>query len=200
LRELIIGAASEVYAQYGYHGSTVEQILRVSGVSRPTFYRYFSGRTQVLDAVIARVNDVLMEIVTRVTMPADTLEAIVDTSIDAYFEWGERIGPLVRPIYQEIYDETSPASTHRQRILRKLSELFKYRVEALGRPPLVSMVYETLLHVIEHVGHRAFWPQRESPQDIASRRHLIARILIASLALPEERQQVPSLGSLAENP
>ena len=103
------------------------------------------------------------------------------------------------PIYQEIYDAQSPASNHRERILGELGELFKVRVEALGRPQLDRMMYDTLLHVIEHVGHRAFWPQRESPQEIAKRRRLIDRILFASLALPQESLQVPPLENLTVN-
>ena len=52
-------------ARQGTPGSTVEHIVQASGVSRPTFYRHFKGRHEVLDAVIGRVNDVLTGIVTR---------------------------------------------------------------------------------------------------------------------------------------
>lgn len=196
LRDLIIDAASQVYASHGYHGSTVEHILRIAGVSRPTFYRYFKGRREVLDEVIGRVNNVLTGIVTPKAMQAVNLKEVVDTAIDAYFEWGERSGPLLRPIYQEIHDPESPASAHRQRILAELTALFRSRVESLGRPQLDDMMYDTLLHVIEHVGHQAFWPQRESAPRMAARRRVIERIVMASLALPEEAAQLVPLEAL----
>jgi AcrR family transcriptional regulator len=196
LRALIVAAARDVYAEHGYHGSTVEQILQASGVSRPTFYRQFQDRREVLDVVIEQTNDVLRDIVTEMTLQVNSLEEVITASIDAYFEWGERIGALMGPIYREIYDPVSPASKHRQRLLGEFNQLFDGLMASLGRVRFEPIVYDTLLHVIEHVGHQAFWPKRQSPQQISHRRQLISRIMFATLALPEEFEQLPSTEDL----
>jgi hypothetical protein len=109
------------------------------------------------------------------------------------------LGPLLRPLYREIHDPASPASTHRLRILGELTALFKSRVESLGRPRLDEVMYDTLLHVIEHVGHQAFWPQQESASGIIARRRVIERIVMASLTLPEENRLVPPLDYVLES-
>jgi len=193
LRELIIAAATEDYAKHGYHGSSVAQILAISGISRPTFYRYFKNRREVLDVLIGRLNNSLRDIAVELTVEEDNLRGVVASSVEAYFAWGKRIGRLVGPIYREISDPESPASEHRQRILQELAELFQARVESLGRPPLDPLMYEALLHMVEHIGHTAFWPEEKSGEEIARRCAVISRILIASLALPEDEDQLPPL-------
>ena len=181
LRELILAAASQDYATNGYHGSSVANILAISGVSRPTFYRYFKNRREVLDIVIGRVNDMLRDTVARKVENPENLESAIDAAIEAYFEWAKICAPLVGPIYREINDPASPAHGHRSRIVAELTELFEATLTSLGHPGNDPLLYEALLHVIEQTGHAAFWPEIKSPKEISRRRQIISRILIASL-------------------
>jgi AcrR family transcriptional regulator len=182
LRELILAAASQDYAENGFHGSSVAHILAISGVSRPTFYRYFQNRREALDIIIGRANDMLGEIVARKIEGVEDLEGVVHAAIDAYFEWARLCGPMVGPIYQEIGDAASPAHEHRSRIVAELADLFETTLVSLGRPPQDPLLYEALLHVVEQTGHAAFWPEMKSPREISKRREIISRILIASLS------------------
>lgn len=43
----ITRAALEVFAEYGYHGTTMEQIMRVSGLSKGLVYYYFPSKEKV---------------------------------------------------------------------------------------------------------------------------------------------------------
>jgi AcrR family transcriptional regulator len=43
----ITKAALEVFAEYGYHGSTMEQIMRVSGLSKGLVYHYFPSKEKI---------------------------------------------------------------------------------------------------------------------------------------------------------
>jgi AcrR family transcriptional regulator len=183
LRELIVAAASQDYAKNGYYGSSVAHILAISGVSRPTFYRYFRSRRDVLDIVVGRVNDMLRDVVARKVESRDSLEGVIEAAIDAYFEWAKICAPLVGPIYREINDPASPAHEHRSRIVAELGELFEVTLAKLGYPRNDPLLYEALLHVIEQTGHAAFWPGMKSPEEISKRRQIISRILIASLAV-----------------
>ena len=199
LRELIIAAATRDYAEHGYHGTSVAHILVTSGISRPTFYRYFKNRREVLDIIIGRLNDLLRDIVADLTVGQDSLQGVITASIDAYFAWGNRIGPLVGPIYREIGDPESPASEHRLRIIGELIELFQTALVSIGRPRLDPLLYEALLHVVEHIGHTAFWPEKKSAAEIARHRLIISRVLIASLALPDDYEQLPPLEQLQQD-
>jgi AcrR family transcriptional regulator len=43
----ITRAALEVFAEYGYHGATMEQIMQVSGLSKGLIYHYFPSKENI---------------------------------------------------------------------------------------------------------------------------------------------------------
>jgi AcrR family transcriptional regulator len=43
----ITGAALKVFAEYGYHGATMEHIMQVSGLSKGLVYHYFPSKEKV---------------------------------------------------------------------------------------------------------------------------------------------------------
>jgi AcrR family transcriptional regulator len=62
----ILLAALEVFAEHGYHDSSVEQITAAAGCSRPSFYQYFSSREDVFRALAAFVGRSVAEMTERV--------------------------------------------------------------------------------------------------------------------------------------
>lgn len=181
LRELIITVAADAYAEYGYNNCSVQKILLAAGVSRPTFYRYFQDRYQVLDVVIERINNQLVAIAVEQVKTVKTLDQLIVAMVDGYFQWGARMGNLVGPVYREIYDVESPAQVHRLRILDEITELFKRTNAALGHPEPDLILIDAMLHIIEHTGHEAFWPTAKPEAEQKRRRDLIVRLLRAIL-------------------
>ncbi|MGQ2967860.1 MAG: TetR family transcriptional regulator C-terminal domain-containing protein [Allorhizobium sp.] len=53
--ELILEAALEVFSQRGFHGSTIDQIAEVSGMSKPNLLYYFRTKEAMHRALIDRV-------------------------------------------------------------------------------------------------------------------------------------------------
>ena len=53
-RELILTAATDVFGQYGYHGSTTDQIAKAAGVSQPYVVRMFGTKEALFLAVLGR--------------------------------------------------------------------------------------------------------------------------------------------------
>jgi AcrR family transcriptional regulator len=49
LRERLLESAQRVFAQSGYDGTTVDDIITAAGTSRATFYRYFKGKDAIFD-------------------------------------------------------------------------------------------------------------------------------------------------------
>lgn len=48
-RERLLESAQRVFAQSGYDGTTVDDIIAAAGTSRATFYRYFKGKDAIFD-------------------------------------------------------------------------------------------------------------------------------------------------------
>ena len=51
-RQQLIEAAKEVFAQKGYHATTVDDITRAAGVAKGTFYLYFSEKREIYYEVV----------------------------------------------------------------------------------------------------------------------------------------------------
>jgi AcrR family transcriptional regulator len=184
-KEVILEAASQVYAERGYHGTSVQHIIKAAGVSRPTFYRYYSDRYEVLDVVIGRVNEGLRDLIGTAVAGTDDVELILERVVDAYFAWGDNIGAIAGPIYQEIHDPASPASAHRARNLSALLTLFTQRASE-GLPVTAEpLLYEAAIQVVEHLGHVTFWPKKLPPEDSRRRKAVILQALRGMLLSKE---------------
>ena len=57
-----------------------------------------------------------------------------------------------------------------------------------------ALLYEALLHMVEHIDHKAFWPAQQPDAEIARRRAVIFRVLIASLAMPQDDSDLHKKG------
>lgn len=182
VREALLAAAASVYARHGYHGTTVEMILQEAGVSRPTFYRSFRDKQDILTAVVAHANQSLRERIQAMLRTDAEPAAKMTAAIDAYLAWGREQGALVGPLYGEISDPQSPVGTERLKVLADLAQLFISESRAIGRPPVDPLLYDALLRVVEHLGSQLFTRPRFGVDDLARTRDVILRIVLASMA------------------
>jgi AcrR family transcriptional regulator len=51
-RRLIIDNASKIFHERGFRNVTVEELCRIAGVSKRTFYKYFQNRDELVDTVL----------------------------------------------------------------------------------------------------------------------------------------------------
>ena len=54
----ITRAALEVFAEYGYHGTTMEQIMRASGLSKGLVYHYFPSKEKIFFYLVDTALDI----------------------------------------------------------------------------------------------------------------------------------------------
>ena len=59
-RALIEQAATELFAQRGYAATTVEDIARAAGVTKPMLYRHFESKQELCIALLERYRDELV--------------------------------------------------------------------------------------------------------------------------------------------
>lgn len=59
-RVLIERAASQLFAEQGYAKTTVEEIVRAAGVTKPMLYRHFKGKQALCVALLTRARDELV--------------------------------------------------------------------------------------------------------------------------------------------
>ena len=89
-RDAIVQAAAAVFARYGFHKTAMSDIIRASGVSRATVYKYFPAKGDVFRAVIWREKkDAIAEIgraVAAEETARERLKAALRTSLRVLHE------------------------------------------------------------------------------------------------------------------
>lgn len=58
----LLAAARRVFAERGYHETTVEEVTRAAGVAKGTFYLYFQEKREIFLAIIRDLLDTIMAI------------------------------------------------------------------------------------------------------------------------------------------
>jgi AcrR family transcriptional regulator len=61
-RELIVGVATEVFAERGYDGASIDEIARRSGVSAPVVYDHFASKQELYERLLERTRDELLAV------------------------------------------------------------------------------------------------------------------------------------------
>lgn len=56
-RKQILDAATQVFADKGFHRATIKDIARVAGIADGTIYTYFASKTDVLLGILNRLNE-----------------------------------------------------------------------------------------------------------------------------------------------
>lgn len=177
-----------VFTRVGYHGLSVELVLAEAGLSRPTFYKHFRNTDEAIEIVIQDVNDQLIASLLAAAAGHTDPFAAVDAGLLAWRRWGESLGPMLAPLFAELHDARSPASAHRKRTLRILSDRLVQVTESFGRARPTRLQVDALLNAVEYLGYRF---HLETPRDDASwkqTRDAMLRIALATLGNAHEWQ------------
>ncbi len=60
-KEQIIDAAEDLFAYYGYHKTTLDDIARKIGIKKNSIYYYFESKEELLNAIIANIYKIKVE-------------------------------------------------------------------------------------------------------------------------------------------
>ena len=102
VRDEVVRAAWDLFAEHGFEATTVDQIAAAAGMSRRTFFRYFAGKDELILDKLLEVGDRLADALAA--RPADeaawpALRAAFDvvvTAQDQSPEPSRRLGRLLR--------------------------------------------------------------------------------------------------------
>jgi AcrR family transcriptional regulator len=82
-REKIMEAATELFAQQGFHGTSISAIAKAAGVSKGLMYNYFDSKENLLDAILLKGFEDIdgpMKQLLALKDPLDKLHGIVEAT------------------------------------------------------------------------------------------------------------------------
>ena len=96
-RELVLAAALDTFAHYGYRKTSMEDVARAAAISRPGLYLLFGSKQELFSAAVTQALDRSLAAVSEVL--ADTTRPLRDRLLDAFDHWsGRYIGAMSREV------------------------------------------------------------------------------------------------------
>ncbi len=89
-RQQLLDVALEVFAQRGYHDTSMSEIAGAAGVTKPVLYQHFGSKREFFLQVLREVAGELSEAVGKATASAPGPREQVESGFKAYFEWVAR--------------------------------------------------------------------------------------------------------------
>lgn len=102
-RGQLLGAASEVFVDRGYHAAGMDEIADRAGVSKPVLYQHFSSKLELYLAVLARHVENLVSGVRQALRTTTDNRLRVRAAVAAFFEFIEHDGQGYRLIFENDY-------------------------------------------------------------------------------------------------
>lgn len=126
-REDILNSALKLFLEKGFSATSVEDITRLAGISKGSFYTYFQSKESLLNEVIRlfleevsrRFSHILED---KRGKPLELLEAFFDLNLELAREYSSNIFTLVREV------SFAPIQT-RERLTTSFSKLIEERLK-----------------------------------------------------------------------
>lgn len=128
----LLDAAEQMFSEQGYKQTSVAQVAERAGVSRASFYVYFSSREEVFRALAQRVHDEINNVQQTAgdssTDPRDVIAVAIDAALRVYARKTRLLAVIA---HQALTDDTVAALW--QRILSAPSEVDAKFIRRLQR-------------------------------------------------------------------
>jgi AcrR family transcriptional regulator len=111
-RDLIERAAAAVFAERGYHGASIDEIARRSGITPPVLYDHFASKLDLHRRLLERTRDELVEM-WRVELSGDQdAEVRIPRALDAWARYVQDHPYAPRMFFGETTGDPAVAAIH----------------------------------------------------------------------------------------
>lgn len=101
-RQQILDAALSVFAEHGYHGAAISDVVKAAGVARGTFYLYFDSKEAIFQELLTELLSTLRTSVRGVdTSGGRSAEEQLQVIVADILRTAERNQALTRIIFRE---------------------------------------------------------------------------------------------------
>ncbi len=100
-RELIVGVATEVFAERGYDGASIDEIARRSGVSAPVVYDHFASKQDLYERLLERTRDELLAVWRENLFSHEPAEVRIPRAIAAWAAYVEEHRHAARMYFRD---------------------------------------------------------------------------------------------------
>ncbi|MEW6778268.1 MAG: TetR/AcrR family transcriptional regulator [Bdellovibrionota bacterium] len=192
-RGKILQGATVAFGKKGYAATAVEDILEAAGVSRRTFYRFFSNKDEVFQAIYEVATTMLFQGLRSVSESKDEPLRKLERVAETFLRLQVGAGPIARVLNAEAQRPGSVISGQRQALLKQLVSLFQDEIEKAGRGRVDPLLIRGLAAALEQISLGILSETERTETDIQRGLHAILRIMEGTLVDSKEAAKIRPL-------
>jgi len=194
----ILRAAAAVYNRTG-EDAPVEEILKEAEISRAHFYKHFSSKEALQEALLEFATKTVLAAVEDAVRGCDDDGDRLDAGIRAFLSFHAHQPGVYRVLLSCALTPGTKLHQIRARALDRFASLFADEVVRAGRVPADPFVYRALVAAVEGTSIRILRGQGQVDPSVLERaRAALQRIVAATLA--QDGDPVPPLPRPPEMP
>ena len=112
-RRAILGAAQDVFAVSGYHGSSIDEIAQAAGISKALIYEHFPSKKDLHASLLDMYVQELFERLSANAATGDPGDIRLRNGIDAFFGWVEERRAPFRMLFRDAVEPEVADMLHR---------------------------------------------------------------------------------------
>jgi AcrR family transcriptional regulator len=86
-REQLLRTAVPVFAEHGYHATSMNDIAEAAGVTKPVLYQHFSSKRELFVELLADIGSELRDTIAKATADAEGPRQQIENGFRAYFSY-----------------------------------------------------------------------------------------------------------------
>lgn len=134
-RERILAAASELFAQHGYHATSIRDIARAVGLTVGAIYAHFASKSEILVAAYEQGVARIVEAVDDATLAADEPWQRLEAACRAHLDMLLDASGLARVVIRVLPDDVPDAASDLIVLRDRYEQRFTSMVSALDLAP-----------------------------------------------------------------
>jgi len=127
-KQVLLDRALALFSQRGYDAVGVREVVEAAGVTKPTLYHYFESKRGLLNALLRREGDPMLERIQRAADYQRDLVLTLETITRAYFQFAQtnavfyrlQIAMIFAPPESEANQAVRPFSKQQYNILEEV--------------------------------------------------------------------------------
>ncbi|NNM51812.1 MAG: TetR family transcriptional regulator [Pseudomonadales bacterium] len=166
-RTEILLHAMALFNQKGFQQASVQDVLNAAGISRRTFYKYFSNKSDVLVSIYDLALNIMQTRLDHELPSTEQVSELAAVLVKVYFDYPMSVGPVIGFMIEEAMRSDSPLNALRlageaKIVLSLQRELRRLQGQAPSVWTLKSLIWSLQLATLE-----LFQTQRMLPEDVA---------------------------------
>src|SRR5215218_8549964 len=113
-RDVIVAAATDVFAEHGYQGASIDAIARRAGVSAPVVYDHFASKRDLYERLLERTRDELLEMWREHLFSEEPAAVRIPRALAAWAEYVETHRNASRMYFREATGVPEVQAFHRE--------------------------------------------------------------------------------------